>query len=872
MRSSSCADRRSGASFTGLVLAPILVAGRPRILLLRNTGEIWPVSPNDVQFVMPASLVSAEDAEACWHPDLLKLWADGEDIGLSSGEEEESSLLGKEKTEAMAAARRKVATILRRVQRETERMEARLTGGTLKTGRGGGIEAVWDMFVPEDPEARGSVTSSEVAEHLLNAEGAGEGGTKRIIVRPATLPAFAAHSLLMRRPDLFLADDREMWSSGTFLVRSRRERDRYAEVARLVETGDPALKAFVDKATSVGEKLRKGETAPEWTEQELDIISVLLMPFYEQRSTQKQFTASAVAAITKLFNVKEAKTGVATRIDAGVISEVMTDIGVLPPTDSIRTSRFNEAIKRSNVMSSMIPDTGSATAEPTEADAALDSLRSDLSHRVYVIDDAAAEELDDGVAVERISDNDFWIHVHVADPTRFIDRDGALATHSSFYGTSVYLPEGTVPLLPSKIGGGSASLGATHDSRGQGTMVFSARVDRAGNINDHKVSLGLIKDAVVTTYAAVNEALGIDPGHPNNPFGYFARDRLSPPTQDSERTHATLSEKDVEDLQLLRELTDALRTKRYATAGIEWWTVNNASDIKVLNSTVIPNIFERSHIPTTPTAYPSPAYKYTVSPAPPVTTSNSLVAEIMVLANRTAAHFCATNSIPAPFRGMAAPRNTTSTPSHLTVEKLLASRAKGSGVIDAYDLQLSNVLFPSVTLDTKPSPFWTMGFDANDHGYLRATSPLRRYDDMLVHWQIKAALGQSAGIQTSLLDSNEVMVLAKRSDAAQHRAKSAQNQAKLFWQAGLLSSRLAGETEGYVYGSNDTPVDLTAPLRARAIGLTVTSGLTVRTPVAVESIGITADLEEELPIGEEVDVVIKEVRKWPNPLFHAVRA
>lgn len=859
------ADPRSGSAFTGLILAPILVAGRQRLLLLKSSGEIWPVSANDIQFVMPASLIPRADVDKCWYPELLSLWANGEDIGLSVGGEAESNLLGQDRVEEMSAARRRVATVLRRVQRETEKMEARLSGGTLKAGRGGGIEAVWDMFVPSDPDARGSVTSCQVAEHLLNAEGAGEDGTKRISVRPSTLPAFAAHSLLMRRPDLFVAADKDMWSSGTFLVRSRNERARAAEVARLVDESDPALFAFVEKAKKIKALLEDGSTdIPEWTEQEKDIISVLFLPLFEQRSTQRRERFVPVTAIAKLFDVESSGSS-SIPIEFSAVAQVLSDIGAVPHTDSLRTSIVNETMRRSFTMRNIVADNGSALPEPTAADAALDSLRSDFSHRVFVIDDASAEELDDGVAVERVGDNDFWIHIHVADPTRHIERDGALATHASVFGTTVYLPESTIPLLPT---GGSASLGAGQGSERQPSMVFSARVDRAGNMNDYKVAMGFTKGAVVTTYDDVNEALNIKTGHLNNPFGYLPRDRGVA----SQRSHATLSAEDTADLQLLRELSDGIRAKRFANAGFEWWATS--STIKVLNPSPLDNVFDRNLLPSQASRTPEPQFQYTVSSPQPPTTSQSIVAELMVLANRVVAKFCVDHNVPVPFRGMAAPKETSSTPAHLTIEKLLASKDPATGTISSVQFAASQLLLPNVTLTTTPLPNWLMGFNEHDQGYLRATSPLRRYDDMLVHWQVKAALGKAAGLETSMLDADEVLVRAQRANDAQDRLKVVQAQTSTFWHAGLFAQRLARPlADGYVYGVGDTPVDISGPLKAQVVSLTTRNGVDGRTTVSIPALGTKVDLRSQdmtFEFGQELDVRISQVQQWPNPGIMAV--
>ncbi|RYF44598.1 MAG: hypothetical protein EOO38_17575 [Cytophagaceae bacterium] len=56
------------------------------------------------------------------------------------------------------------------------------------------------------------MTAAECAEWLLNSEE----GEKKVHVRKNTLPAYAAHALMMRRADLFVADPGDMRETGNF--------------------------------------------------------------------------------------------------------------------------------------------------------------------------------------------------------------------------------------------------------------------------------------------------------------------------------------------------------------------------------------------------------------------------------------------------------------------------------------------------------------------------------------------------------------------------------------------------------------------------------------------------------------------------------
>lgn len=852
-------------------MTTIKVGSKIRILVLRPTGELWPIGTNDIQFIMPESLVSNELSAKCWNQELLQLWRSGHDIGLT-GNTAVNNLVDEETARTMIEARRKVGSLLRRVLRETERMASRLTSGTIDNGRGGGMEAVWDAFAREDDQ-RSGLSAVQVAEYLLNPEGVEE--AKRITVRPNTLPAYAAHTLLMRRPDLFVADDRRMWDSS-FLVRSRSERARFAKIQAAVENKDPMIDAFVAKAKKVRDMLaaadgKRPDNLPEWSQDDLDLIWMISLPLIETRSTQTRIAVPIAASIMKAYDPQSEEL-----VKSNIIAPFLLEIGVMSPGDSLARSIVRETADRSQAIASFHPATGTSSLEtPTPADAAIDSLRSDIPYRVYVIDDADAKELDDGIAVERVGDNDFWLHTTVADPTRFLARDSDEAMKASHLGTSVYLAESTIKLLPEDIGGGDLSLGLS--SQPQGAMVFSARVDREGNIHDTKVSIGWLKNAVVTTYNDVNAALEIATPRLSHPFGKMPTDRVTP----SSRKHVELSESDIADLTLIKDLTDAVRAKRYATAGFEY-SFDTASNIRPITAAQpLDNLFNYSQLPTTPQAYPqSIAYDFSVSQRPPIVSSQNIVAEAAILANRVAAKFCAERNIAVPFRGGGEIRNSSMTPADLTIDKLLEKRVPGTGHVSVFDVLKANYFFPQLVTSTTPQAHWFMGIDTAEWGYVRATSPLRRYDDMLVHWQIKAALAAEAGITEAdkLLQADEVMPLATRADIAQLRAKVSQTWSKSFWEAGLLRQQLVnpGVLEGTV--RTDDSIDL-LNLEATPAGPSETvagdKGDTERMTVHIPALGMRYYLDyaqgaltkEEITPGHPLRVKFTEVTQYPNPVF-----
>lgn len=857
-----------------MILTPITINLKERLLMLRSTGEIWPVGPNDVQYVMPKSLVPAELADKAWHPDLLKLWSQGEDIGLSPTQEE--SLIGPERAAELLASRRKIASLLRRVLRESERMQGRLLSGSLQSGRGGGMDALWEGLAPSDPQQRAVVTAAEAAEYLLNKDDAGaEGTAKRITVKPGTLPAYAAHMLLMERPDLFLSSDLNMYETGTFMVRSRADKARHDKVAHLVQTQDPEFLAFVDKANRVREAIKSGstESLPEWNETERDIVYQLSLALLERRGTQAPHTLSLACSIAKWFEPESEEV-----IDLAAIGPLLNELGVLPVYDSTMTSKLVESAERAAVMGRFnappVTSAPSGWSEPVAADAALDSLRVDHSHRVYVIDDPNARELDDGIALERISDDEFWVHTYVADPTRFIERDGVLSKTASFVGTAHYLDEGVVPMLPPSLGEGKLSLGARGSDRGQPVMIFSARMDRAGTVHDWKVGMGFTKNTVVTTYDAVNSVLGLDAPKTTYPFGKLDEALL---TAKSEPRHLDdLTPEHTDDLKTLLELSLALRAERFKTAGFEWTGPMGA--VSVHNTPPPPvNLHDPSSVPSprvlTPRTNDEIQYGYSVVPEPAPTTSGYMVSEFMVLANQIAAWFCAERGIGVAFRGSSRVLDTARTQPENSVDTLLSQRIPGTGFMDMTRAKMGSLFFPATQLATTPLVHWSMGL-TEGRGYVWATSPLRRYDDMLAHWQIKGALAADAGVSggEGVLSHEDVWPLLRRAYFGQQRGRTAQRTAHRYFTAGLLRQRSAGpRPKGYVFNEAEA-VDLHGAMDAVVIGPSVASAGRFTCSIAIPELALASDVEfntreqaERLAVGDRIKVALKRTLIWPIP-------
>jgi len=687
----------------------------------------------------------------------------------------------------------------------------------------------------------------------------------------------------MQRADLFLADQNEMWSTGSFYVRTRAERRRFLEAKRIIESETESdrriLAKFVEKAKAAIEVSRKSRresshfdldlpevkhTLAQWTPTELDILSPMILLQYETRSTQDSHCFPIATALIKAI---DSYPGV--EIERALLIRLLQDLGIVRPWESFTPSDVKEDEVRSVAVSGPQIRGSDEMLRGTE----LDDLREDFtSHRVYVVDDATARELDDGIALERINgSDDFWVHVHIADPTRFLTPNHPLAIHASFRAISLYMPGGNMPLLPFEVTMKELSLGSniTRTDGAQAVMTFSSRIGLNGDVKDSKVRLGWIKNPRVITYNAVDDALGVEREEFTRPFGTVRKEEVKA------ESPSDFSQEELHELRVLRDLAKGLSKRRSATAGLEFGLRYGLCN--VLSNLPVPhdNLYHTANLPRRPQIYSgSPVVDYTVPGlnAPP-SAAQEMIQEFMIQGGRTAARFCHSQNIPVPFRSSPTPRSVI-VPGRrtMTIEDLLASRVPGSQRADFYFLAKGDFHLPPGGVSLTPKPHWQMGFDKPDHGYVKSTSPLRRYEDLLVHWQIRAALAKEKGLASfaPAISASDMEMLIKRSSPAQKRAKGTANKAGEFWQAGLFAARLK---HGPI--NPDETVDMRQPFDVRVAGQTIFShGQSTSTKVYVPALGalirLDAKTDKPFEVGEHLRVRILEADQWPAPIIRSV--
>lgn len=162
---------------------------------------------------------------------------------------------------------------------------------------------------------------------------------------------------------------------------------------------------------------------------------------------------------------------------------------------------------------------------------------------IVTIDGEDAKDFDDAVSISK-ENGIYHLGVHIADVTHYVTEGSPLDQEALKRGTSVYLIDHVVPMLPKQLSNGICSLNEGCDRL---TLSCLMDIDESGEILNHEIVESVICSSHRMTYTAVNEILT----DPNSPTADAYRDFV--PT-----------------FQLMKEAADALRGKRKQRGGIDF--------------------------------------------------------------------------------------------------------------------------------------------------------------------------------------------------------------------------------------------------------------------------------------------------------------
>lgn len=123
--------------------------------------------------------------------------------------------------------------------------------------------------------------------------------------------------------------------------------------------------------------------------------------------------------------------------------------------------------------------------------------------RMVTIDGEEAKDLDDAVSVSRDGEN-YILGVHIADVTNYVQENSALDREALERGTSVYLADRVIPMLPHALSNGICSLNAGEDRLALSCIMT---VNSRGCVIDHEIAESVIHVDQRMSYTSVKKIL-----------------------------------------------------------------------------------------------------------------------------------------------------------------------------------------------------------------------------------------------------------------------------------------------------------------------------------------------------------------------------
>lgn len=375
------------------------------------------------------------------------------------------------------------------------------------------------------------------------------------------------------------------------------------------------------------------------------------------------------------------------------------------------------------------------------------------------IDGEEAKDLDDAISIERAGDG-YLLGVHIADVSHYVQEHTPLDEEAFKRGTSVYLVDRVIPMLPHKLSNGICSLNEGEDRLALSCLM---EIDSQGNVTGHEIAETVIRSNRRMTYTAVNAIVTDHDPQVTAEYAEFA-----------------------EMFLLMKELADILRKKRHARGSIDF----DFPESKI--------VLDEKGKPLEIKAYERNA-------------ATRIIEDFMLLANETVAEDYFWQELPFLYR-------THDKPDEDRMKRLgtfinnfgYVLRMPGGQVypkeiqklLDKVEGTPEELLISRLTLRSMKQAKYTTEntghFGLAARYYTHFTSPIRRYPDLQIHRIIKESL--HGGLTGKRISHYEKILpqVAVQTSALERRADEAERETDKLKKVQYMERFIGQEFEGVI--------------------------------------------------------------------------
>lgn len=381
--------------------------------------------------------------------------------------------------------------------------------------------------------------------------------------------------------------------------------------------------------------------------------------------------------------------------------------------------------------------------------------------QTVTIDGEDAKDLDDAISISKEGDL-YHLGVHIADVTHYVKEGAVLDREALKRGTSVYLVDRVIPMLPHKLSNGICSLNPGVDRLALSCFMD---IDQKGTVVGHRIAETVIRSDRRMTYTNVAKII-----------------------EDSDEEVIKEYEDLVPMFRLMQELAEVLRERRHKRGAINF-------------------DFPESKIVVDKNGKPIEIKPYERNKA------TKIIEEFMLIANETVAEDFFWQEIPFLYRTHDNPDDEKIKKLAIFIHNFGYSIKIGQEEIHPKELQKllvkiedtpEEALISRLTLRSMKQAKYTVAntghFGLSAKYYCHFTSPIRRYPDLQIHRIIKENLNGKLGEQRQQHYSKILFEVAEHSSKTERRADEAEREVEKLKKVEYMMEHIGETFEGVISG------------------------------------------------------------------------